>query len=331
MFPRNTFARQRIGRYLRHRYTRVPVVDILDSGTVLGPAATDGFNRASGTTGLGALETGEVWVDRAPSIWGITGGQAYVATATLGQDCVTTVDTDIVSPFIVQAKVWPGAAFAAGLVAHFDPATSSYVYAAVESGQLSLNLRVGATRTPYATVPVNWSAGDVMAIEVNGTTLRVLQNNVERIGPTLVTAYSTNSIQGLFVSAAGAANPLSARFDDFRVRGAPDPEAASGLDVYNDPVMTYGAPAPNQPCLYEVSTREQGVSMRRTAHGTLAISRPTLYVRFDDPLKPGDEVHGLHDGEGHVYIHRGVVEELSEISPAGPRVYQAYGLREVTT
>lgn len=41
--PRNTFARRRIGRYLGHRYTRVPVIDVLDSGQV--PADPDGVDQ----------------------------------------------------------------------------------------------------------------------------------------------------------------------------------------------------------------------------------------------------------------------------------------------
>ncbi|HEY1292943.1 MAG TPA: hypothetical protein VGJ60_07690 [Chloroflexota bacterium] len=52
MFPRNTFARHRITRYLRHRYTRVPVVDVLDSGQVPeDPDGLDDYNQPEMTYG----------------------------------------------------------------------------------------------------------------------------------------------------------------------------------------------------------------------------------------------------------------------------------------
>jgi hypothetical protein len=326
VFPRNTFARRRIGRFLRHSYTRVPVIDVLDSGQIVGLAAIDQFNRPDTTAGLGQLDADHGWAPVAGSAWGITGGQAYVAFATITQNSLTYVDTDISTEFTVQARVWPGASYSAGLIAHFDPPSGSYVYATVYGTQLNLGMVIGINHTLFAAAAVSWTPGDLLSIELNGTSVRVLQNGFERIGPTLVTAFSTSTVQGMIVE-GGPGNPLSARFDNFQVLGVPDPDEAAGLDVYNDPVMTYGNPVMNQPCLFHIGAPTD--AMDRTDHGTLTVSRPTLFVLYSDPLRVGDEVRQVRDTEGYIYVDRAIVEDKSEAAPGGARVYQAFGLRQI--
>ena len=99
-----------------------------------------------------------------------------------------------------------------------------------------------------------------------------------------------------------------------------------GVDQYNQPVMTFGTPVPNQRCLYQdVGT------LIRTDHGTLLISVPTLVVAWDDPLQPGDRVLDVKDSDGTLYDDDAVVESPSQVAPGGQQVYVSFKLRSANT
>jgi hypothetical protein len=180
------------------------------------PTILDSFNRGDSTTSLGTTETGQAWRNDNSSVWGVSGGKAYIATAgaTGGQsyadvECGTA---DVTVSFVITGLLSGGIAFRHNLTN-----LNGYVLVINNNGSLQIYRSAGAYGAEtYTTIGQSTALavlGDKVSITASGSTLQGKINDVTVV--TATDATYTGTRHGLYNFGVNAG-----RLDNFTVAPA---------------------------------------------------------------------------------------------------------------
>jgi len=169
---------------------------------------SDTFNRADSATTMGTTVVGaKTWTPNS-NTWGISSNQAYLASATgSGNQATTVVTTDWAN---VKVKGTYAAAGDSGVCVRSVDDANNFFTSTVTSGS-EFWTRVGGGFTSLATFAA-LAAGDIVEVEMNGTTFTVRVNNVQ-------VATGTNSARTTATKHGLRINVTSARWDDWSATG----------------------------------------------------------------------------------------------------------------
>lgn len=173
----------------------------------------DNFNRADTVTGLGNPVVGpSAWASfAAPSVWGISSGRAYLATAGAGVDRAVITVPNLPSNYAIQCQ-FPVIADNQRIVIKIIDA-SNELYVGIASGIYTLVQRVGASPVTIGSTGVTAAAGDVVRAEIRGNSISVLINGVYYLRDVAVNALFA-STKTVGICSVGSVTP---RFDEFLV------------------------------------------------------------------------------------------------------------------
>lgn len=197
----------------------------LSTLTVSAPiVVTDSFGRANNASSLGITDTGHPWEVLAGT-WGISGGAAYLPLVTTHNLAVveTSNSDGVVSVTLAAID------YRQRLIVRATDA-SNYLFAqANEAGTVELFRCQAGSFTSLATAAAHtWAAGDVLAVVLQGSSIKVRVNGVQLLAATSTFNQSATK-HGIGGTAAAQTN---ARWDNFNVASnapAPVPNAITLL------------------------------------------------------------------------------------------------------
>lgn len=170
----------------------------------------DTFDRANSTTSLGTSDSGHAWTAR-NGTWGISSNAGYSVDD--GDNVIATVDCGETDQTVsVTLSTMPGGSDFAGVCARWTDNSHYYLAdAGGGNGTLRLFLVNGNYFQLGSGISGAVAAGDVITLEVIGTSVRALVNGVEKIAVTDSTL-ATGTNAGLRAGLAG-----DARYNNFSV------------------------------------------------------------------------------------------------------------------
>jgi hypothetical protein len=157
------------------------------------PGFLDMFDRADSATTLGTTDDGKTWVPLNSSTWGITSNAAYCPTP--GSNGFAVVETGAANG-ILTATMSVASDFA-GLCFRVFDASNMLLVQRFGSEVRIRKLAGGVGSTIATTSGQSWANGDVLSVELNGSSVIVMKNGIVMLSQA-ITDFQSNTNHGLY-------------------------------------------------------------------------------------------------------------------------------------